>query len=257
MKLTSIGILIRASVLLYVILWAIIPEAKTVKQKLEMMGEEDYIRTIREKVSDNMSATRSRSDAEKPADSTADKATVKMTESTSEMPPQPPIPPEIRWKDTPADSPQQSGFLNVLSLFLKIIFFTFVGFLALVLVAIFIGFLFAGAQFMSLKALFIDPGYETNLLIISLSLLVLVPVISIITWIIRRVMKARSRPIIGIISFVLWLAGLTLAGVLAKNVSDKYRVESSKETVVALAPLHPTNCISICNPIPMITPSLK
>jgi len=224
-------------VLLYIILWAIIPEAKTVKQKLEMMGEEDYIRTIREKVSDNMSTTRSRSDAEKPADSTADKATVKMTESTSEMPPQPPIPPEIRWKDTPAEPRQRSGLLNVLILFLKIIFFTFVGFLALVLVAIFIGFLFAGAQFMSLKALFIDPGYETNLLIISLSLLVLVPVISIITWIIRRVMKARSRPIIGIISFILWLAGLTLAGVLAKNVSDKYRVESSKETVVALAPV--------------------
>lgn len=224
-------------VLVYVVLWAIIPEAKTVKQKLEMMGEEEYIRSIREKMTDNVSGTRSRADAEKPVDKTADGATVRMAESTFEMPPQPPVPPESRWKDIPSAPPPRSGCLNVLTLFLKIIFFTFVGFLALVLVGVFTGFLFAGTQFMSLKALFIDPGYETNLLIISLSLIVLVPVISIITWIIRRVMKIRSRPVIGVVSFVLWFAGLTLAGVLAKNVADKYSVESSKESVVALSPV--------------------
>ncbi len=244
--------------LVYVVLWAIIPEAKTVKQKLEMMGEEEYIRTIREKMTDNVASTRSRGDAEKPVDRTADGATGRMAENTAhrtvanvvtednpveagtpvqEMPPQPPVPPESRWKDTPSAPPQRSGCLNVLTLFLKIIFFTFVGFLALVLVGVFIGFLFAGTQFMSLKSLFIDPGYETNLLIISLSLIVLVPVISIITWIIRRVMKTRSHPVIGVVSFVLWFAGLTLAGVLAKNVADKYSVESSKESVVALSPV--------------------
>lgn len=224
-------------VLVYVVLWAIIPEAKTVKQKLEMMGEEEYIRSIREKMTDNVSGTRTRADAEKPVDRTADGATVRMAESTFEMPPQPPVPPESRWKDTPSVPPPRSGCLNVLTLFLKIIFFTFVGFLALVLVGVFTGFLLAGTQFMSLKALFIDPGYETNLLIISLSLIVLVPVISIITWIIRRVMKIRSRRVIGVVSFVLWFAGLTLAGVLAKNVADKYSVESSKESVVALSPV--------------------
>lgn len=245
-------------VVAYIVLWIIIPEAKTVKQKLEMMGEEEYIRTIREKVSDNVSGTRSRADAEKPVDRTADGATDRMAESTShrtvanvatkdnpvevgmpvqEMPPQPPVPPESKWKDTPVEPRQRSGFLNVLILFLKIIFFTFVGFLALVLVGVFIGFLFAGTQFMSLKTLFIDPGYETNLLIISLSLIVLVPVISIITWIIRRVMKTRSRPVIGVVSFILWFAGLTLAGILTKNVAEKYATESSKETVIALSPV--------------------
>ena len=245
-------------VLAYIVLWIIIPEAKTVKQKLEMMGEEEYIRTIREKVSDNVSGSRSRTEAEKPVDRTTTGATVRMAESTShgmamnvepeatpgeagtsmqEMPPQPPVTPMNRWKDTPAAPPQRSGCLNTLILFVKIIFFTFVGFLALVLVGVFIGFLFAGTQFMTLKDLFIDPGYETNLLITSLSLIVLVPVISIIVWIIRRVMKARSRPVIGVISFVLWFAGLTLAGILTKNVAEKYATESSKETVIALSPV--------------------
>lgn len=249
-------------VLLYVVLWIIIPEAKTVKQKLEMMGEEEYIRSIREKVSDNMSGSRNRSETGK----TTYSATVNMggksaettgmggpTEayppaegvSSEEMPPQPsvmpqpPLPPVNDPRDFALNQQtQRPGCLNAFVILLKIIFFTFVGIFALVLVGLFIGFLVAGTQFMSLKALFIDPGYETNLLVIALSLIVMVPVLSIITWIIRRVMKAKSRPVIGIISFVLWFAGIALAGVLTKNVADKYTTESSKETVITLSPIN-------------------
>jgi len=250
-------------VLAYIVLWVIIPEAKTVKQKLEMMGEEEYIQSIREKVSDNVSGSRTRTESERPVyratenmkEQTAgttvvngltDQKTGEETLSEDEVPPRPPITqppvapkPRVSPVNDPRDfaatqQPQRSGCLNVLIIFLKIIFFTIVGFFALVLVGVFIGILFTGAQFMSLKALFIDPGYETNLLVIVLSLVVLVPVISIITWIIRRVMKARSRPAIGIVSFVLWFAGLALAGLLAKNIADKYSMESSKESVVEL-----------------------
>ena len=249
--------------LIYIVLWIIIPEAKTVKQKLEMMGEEEYIRTIREKVSDNVSGTRNRPEANKPIYRATEKVQNKATGATvvnavsegnadnqdassQEMPPEPPMTPQPPATPQPVNDPrdyavnqqpQRSGCLNALIIFLKIIFFTIVGFFALVLVGVFIGILFAGAQFMSLKSLFIDPGYETNLPIIALSLVVLVPVISIITWIIRRVMKCKSRPAIGIVSFVLWFAGIALAGLLTKNVADKFVTESSKETIVSLDPV--------------------
>ncbi len=255
-------------VLVYIVLWVIIPEAKTVKQKLEMMGEEEYIQSIREKVSDNVSGSRTRPESERPVyratenvkEKTAatkvvsgltDQKSGEETLSEDEMPPRPPLTPQppvtpepprppvsepARFTET--SQPQRSGCLNALILFLKIIFFTFVGIFALVLVALFVSFLFTGAQFMSLKALFIDPGYETNLLILVLSLIVLVPVVSIIIWIIRRVMKTRSRPVIGIVASLLWFAGLAVAGVLAKNIADKYSVESSKESVVTLAPVN-------------------
>src|SRR5690554_995308 len=49
-------------VLLYIVLMIIIPEAKSVKQKLEMMGEEEYIKSIRERVSDNLASSKSRSE---------------------------------------------------------------------------------------------------------------------------------------------------------------------------------------------------
>ena len=50
----------------YLVLWIIIPEAKTVKQKLEMMGEEEYIRSIREKVNDNAPGTKNRTNSNQP-----------------------------------------------------------------------------------------------------------------------------------------------------------------------------------------------
>ena len=52
-------------VVVYIVFWIIIPEARSVKQKLEMMGEEEYIRSIRERVSSNVASNRSRSDGEK------------------------------------------------------------------------------------------------------------------------------------------------------------------------------------------------
>ena len=47
-------------VLLYIILMIIVPEAKSVKQKLEMMGEDEYIKSIRDRVNDNLASSKTR-----------------------------------------------------------------------------------------------------------------------------------------------------------------------------------------------------
>ena len=243
--------------LLYIALWIILPEAKTVKQKLEMMGEEEYIKTIRNKVSDNISGSKTRSgksETSYTAHAVSSKTSfdkVNTTQAdyfdsnssntdssdtgTSEMPPEPPA--SINRTNVSSKS-ESSGCLNVLVIFLKIIFFTFVGIFALVMVGLLIGLLFAGAQLVPLKSLFIDSGFETNILIASLALLVIVPIVSIIVWIVRRSMKAKSRPLIGVFSIVLWITGIVLAAVLATKVADKFRVESSTEQIMVVAPVN-------------------
>ncbi|NLJ00121.1 MAG: PspC domain-containing protein [Bacteroidales bacterium] len=212
----------------YLVLWIIIPEAKTVKQKLEMMGEEEYIRSIREKVNDNAPGTKNRTNSNQPLHDT---------------PPAPPAGTSYSAKTSSnafSRAPEQSGCLNGLVVLLKIIFFTLVGIFALVLLSVFVGFLFTGTQLWPLKSLFIDSGYETHLLIISSCLLILVPVVSITAWIIRRLMKAKSRPVIGIIAAVLWIGGLATTGLLATRIVNKYNVESSSETTVNVAPVTAT-----------------
>lgn len=237
-------------VVVYIVLWIIIPEAKTVKQKLEMMGEEEYIQSIRDRVNDNVSGTKARAEGGFTESSTSEDPSaphdpVTVTGNpTDEMPPEPPQtvsyatpPPAREARVAPSTEPARSGCLNGIVLLLKIVFFTFVGILGLTLLSIFIGFLFTGAHLMPLKSLFIDPGYETQLLLISLFLLILVPVLSIVTWIVRRLMKAKSRPLIGVIAMVLWIGGIVTTGMLATRIANKYNVESSSEISVPITPV--------------------
>lgn len=237
----------------YVVLWIIIPEAKTVKQKLEMMGEEEYIRSIRERVNDNVASAKSRTESQGPAagprpagnaasyaamDTHSKEEWVSMEGTTMDtMDTMPPVPPAAPSRVTTPPSSERPGCVNGLIILLKIIFFSIVSIFALVLVGLFIGFMVAGAQLMPLKSLFIDPGQETQLLIASLVLIILIPVVTIVIWIIRRVMKAKSRPVIGIVATVLWFVGFALAGVLATSVAEKYKVESSGEKTITLAPV--------------------
>lgn len=207
-------------VLLYLVLWVIVPEAKTVKQKLEMMGEDEYIKTIRDKVSDNVASSKTRAEAENASSEHSGSKTF------AQMPPESPRS-DMRFSETAKS--ERSGCVNALLVLLKIIFFTFAGIFALALLALFAGLFFAGTQLIPLKSLFIDPGYESNLMIASLVALTVVPVIAIIIWIIRRVMKAKSRPVIGIIASILWFSGVVMTGILASEVADKFRAEASYE----------------------------
>lgn len=217
-------------VVVYVILWAIIPVAKTVKQKLEMMGEEDYIRSIREKVTDNVTGTKSAYSAA--GDPNEDRNRV------GGMPPEPPKPPfSGRHTAATASQPERSGCLNAIVLLLKIVFFSFMGIFLLALISVFVGLLVTGTHLTPLKSLFIDPGYETSLLWTVLGLLFLVPVISVITWIIRRATKAKSRPVIGVIASLFWIGGLVVSVILGVRIADKYSVESSGERTVPIVPI--------------------
>lgn len=230
-------------VMVYIVLWIIIPEAKTVKQKLEMMGEDDYIRSIRETVSDNVTSARNKTEAggsiegNDPSYAAAD-APASGSVRPDVMPPEPPKPPRNvrRSASTPTPSSERSGCLNVLALFFKIIFFAFVSIFALTLVGMFLGFLFAGTQLIPLKSLFIDSGAETHLLWVTAILTMGVPVLAIIVWIIRRVMKTNSRPVIGVVVMALWFGGIVTGIVLTTRIAEKFRTESSSERTLEIRP---------------------
>lgn len=241
--------------IVYVVLWIIIPKASTIKQKLKMMGEEDYIKSIRETVSDNVASVRSKNEAEQAVVVAADSeiASTDVSDNSTDtvtMPPVPPVPPVQRVVNRPEQPAQRSGCLSAIIIFLKIILFAFVGLFGIVLVGILIAFLFTGASFIPLKSLFIDSGVETNMLLISAILLVIVPVVSITLWIVRRSMKLKSRPIIGIISLFLWFAGIITAGVLTSKVVEKFKVESTSENKIELTSFTGDKLYLEMNPYP-------
>lgn len=225
-------------IVIYVVLWVIIPRANTVKQKLEMMGEEEYIKSIRETVSDNIANVKSKADGGDNytksylATGIADNSEKIIVDS---MPPEPPRHQTPKAYVNTTASSGNSGCLSALGIFLKIIFFTFAGIFAVAMTGMLIAFLVAGTKFIPLKSLFIDQGYENTMLWLSVALLFAVPIISVIVWIIRRSMKAKSRPAIGIASIILWVVGIFSATMLGFKIAEKFSVESSTENIQALS----------------------
>ena len=209
--------------LVYIVLWIITPKATTVKQKLEMMGEEEYIKSIRETVSDNVASAKNKAEskAENKAENKAEDLSKGNLSESSDV-----------------ASAERSGCMNVLILLCKIVFFGVLGFFFLILAAVVAGFVFAGIKLMPLKLLFIDPGYETILLWISLILVVAIPVVAIVTWIVRRIMKAKFRPLIGVFALILWILGIVMAGALAMRVGEKFNVTGFNERVIELSPFN-------------------
>ena len=239
-------------IIVYLVLWIIMPKARTVKQKLEMMGEEEYIQSIRETVSGNV---KSKTDAAVNQDvvseasvpvivppqnevsvSQATELTDMENSSSAGVPPVPPrsIPP----KAPITAQPERSGCVHALGVFFKIIFFAFAGILAIVFTGMLIAFVVAGAKFVPLKSLFIDAGVENTLLWISVGLLLAVPVVSILVWIVRRSLKAKSRPAIGAFFAALWIGGVISATVLGLKIADKFETGTSTEKVLALTPFN-------------------
>ncbi|HOM62379.1 MAG TPA: PspC domain-containing protein [Dysgonamonadaceae bacterium] len=224
--------------LVYIVLWIIIPKATTVKQKLEMMGEEEYIKSIRTAVSDNVANAKSKSDIEvsQYQSSTLLSEDLNFDDKKTALPPPPPKD-SATLKKTVSEPSERSGCLNAFIVLFKIIFFGFVGIFALLVIAALCALLFAGAAMMPLKALFIDAGMETNLLIFSAILIFVIPLIALVLWIIPNLLKnAKSRTIVGIVAALFWFLGVSLAGMLATRVANKFKVDSVNEKNIDIAP---------------------
>ena len=224
----SLGISLNFSfIIAYIVLWIITPKAVTVKQKLEMMGEDEYLQSIRATVSDNVAQARS---------SRTDMDNVNANDDVNAEHIATPPPPPFDAPRTTYKSPQseRSGCLTFFVGFLKIMFFGIVGIIAAGLMVSLVALIFSGAQFVPLQSLFISPGFENTLLWTSIILTLALPTIAMIVWIVRRIMNAKSRPIIGYVISSLWFVGIVTGLVLGFNISRKFSTESLQETNITL-----------------------
>lgn len=240
---------------IYIILWIIMPKATTVKQKLEMMGEDEYLKSIRATVSDNVAQARrsSRTDASNATAATTGSVvdssaidTDKQSETAGSgsfdktntppplPPPLPPPPIDRTYTSYTSAPPQRSGCLNLLVGFLKIMFFGIVGIVAAGLMISFFALIFTGAKFLPLQSLFVNPGFETTLLWTTVILTLAIPFVGVVVWIVRRVMKAKSRPAIGFVVATLWFVGIVAGLTLGFNITRKFSTESLQETNIEL-----------------------
>lgn len=213
--------------LIYIILWLILPEAVTTSDKLEMKGEKVDLHSIKNTIQKDMEGFGERAKA------FGAEVGERAAEIGSNI--------GARGKQFGAEAgtvAKKAG--TTLGDIIVLIFKIFAYFiLAVVLIAI-VGALFGvGIAFtglLPLKSYFIEDGWQNMLAWGAYIFFIWVPVIGIITWIIRRIAKIKSNSSVMRFSFAaMWIVGLfCVIGLIASLRNDFSYHNSPVESTVPL-----------------------
>lgn len=121
---------------------------------------------------------------------------------------------------------------NVIGILFKAFFLFIAAIIAISLFAALLGILFSGMAIFPIKDFFLEGFWQNSLAWSSLILFMGVPIIALITWLVRRIMGVKStNNYLGYTFGGLWVIGLFsfifLAGLMARNFKNRAGVENS------------------------------
>jgi phage shock protein PspC (stress-responsive transcriptional regulator) len=214
--------------LAYVILWIAVPVASTAAEKLEMKGERIDLNSIRNTVKEDLEGFRSKaekwgSEVKQSAQQFGEKAREFGQSAGTQAK-------SFAAEAAPIARRTGSGLGHVIGILFKAFFLFIAAILAITLFSVFIAILFGGFAVFPLKN-FILEGFGQNVLAwTSLFLFLGVPIVALITWLIRRIVGVRSRNhYLGYVFASLWFIGLVCTLVLTGTIARNFRSRSAVE----------------------------
>ncbi|MBS1731479.1 MAG: PspC domain-containing protein [Bacteroidetes bacterium] len=213
--------------IIYIILWIAIPEAKSTSEKLEMKGEKVDLNSIKTTIQQDMAGVKDR--AKKFGAEVKERAQ-EIGSSLSQ-----------RSKSTASEAisagrRSSGGLGKVIILLFKIFAYFILGciVISLVIALLTMGISFAG--FLPYKVYLINDGWQTVYLWGTLLLFIWVPVIGIITWIIRRIANTKSHSNFMTYTFIaLWTLGWASMILLVSSLTRDFGSHNTpREEVVSL-----------------------
>ncbi len=198
--------------IIYIILWLVIPEAHTTSEKLEMKGEKVDLNSIKNSVVEEMKGVKER--VGKLGKEAGSLAKEKGGEMGQEM--------KFAAKRT-------SGVLgNIIVTLFKVFAYFVLGCIALALIVALFSLAVVSIGLFPLKEFVLTDGWQSALAWGTLIFFIGVPVIGVITFIIRRIARIKSNNRMMRYSFIgLWLLGIVCFGSLIASVSSDFRRTSS------------------------------
>ncbi|MEO5966714.1 MAG: PspC domain-containing protein [Ferruginibacter sp.] len=195
--------------LIYLIAWLVIPEAKATSEKLEMKGEKVDFNSIKNSVVEEMKGFKER--AEKFGHESA------------------------AYYKSQTNNPEAKEFIKrksnslgdiIVTLF-KVFMYIILGFVVFVLFMVLIGFGAAALQFFPYKDFLIREGWQTYMAWGTLLFFIIVPIVGIITFGIRRLTKRKSQSGIYSYSFsALWIIGWFCAIALIISIKNDFKASN-------------------------------
>jgi hypothetical protein len=210
----------------YIILWIVLPEAATASEKLEMRGEKVDIESIKNTIKSDMEGFKGRAkEMGEDIKQRAEQFATDFKKSTQNFGSE--VGPIARKTGT--------GIGHAIGVLFKAFFLFIAGIMAFALIMVLIALLFSGVGVFPFKNYLLTGFWQNFLAWSSLFLFLGIPVLALITWLIRRIVGARSRNhYLGYAFGSLWVVGLVSFIILIASIGNEFR---SKATVQAEIPL--------------------
>lgn len=221
--------------LAYLILWIVIPEAKTTSEKLEMRGEKVDLESIRKGVKEELNDLKGR------AKDMGDEFSAKVKNWGNEV--------KSMGSDvsqagsnaisnvTPASKSVGLRLIEVIGGIFKVFFIFIACVIVFALVSALVALVFTGGGPVYELAPFILDGVRNSVLLYTtIVLLLIVPIVGLVIWIIRRMTNRRSGSrYLGWTFGGLWFIGFVCAVFLVANLSRNFRKSSAVDQDVTIA----------------------
>lgn len=217
----------------YIILWIAVPVAVTSAEKLEMRGEKVDLNSIRNTVKEDVESFKSKAknfgnEVKETAQQFGEKAKDFGRSASSSAK-------TFSAEAGSAGRRAGSGLGHAIGVLFKVFFIFVAGMVALGLFAAFISILFGGFAVFPLKDFMLDGNWQNLLAWSTLFLFLGIPLLALITWLVRRIIGVRSRNhYLGYVFGGLWTIGLISAIVLIGLVGRNFKTRSAVEQIVPL-----------------------
>jgi phage shock protein PspC (stress-responsive transcriptional regulator) len=224
------GSLTGTFIVAYIVLWIVLPEAKTPYDKMEMRGEKVDVNRIRQNVQEGMETFGARAKTwGEEVKNVGQRVTARAQEFT-----------RTQGADFAADfrqttRPVATGIGHAIGVVFKVIFLFVAGVAAFLLFVLLLVFMFGGLV-QPIHDFFIDGIWQKVYMWGTIILFVAVPLIGIITWIIRRTMNVRSQNrYIGWVFGGLWTLGWVSLALFVTSIVKDFRRTEQVASEIALS----------------------
>ena len=213
------GSLTGTFILAYIILWAVLPEASSPYEKMEMRGERVDVNSIKQNVQEGMGNVRDRA---KEWSGEVKEAAQNMKNKAQEFS-------NTRGKAFIADvreaaRPVRSGLGHAIGVIFKAFFLFIFGTIAFALFVALMAAVFGGVAWWPVNNFLWTSKWQQLYAWGTLILFLLVPLVGFLIWLIRRIIGVKSRKsYLGWIFGGLWTLGWVFASLLAASISRDFR----------------------------------
>jgi phage shock protein PspC (stress-responsive transcriptional regulator) len=216
----------------YIVLWIAVPVAVTAAEKLEMRGERVDLNSIRDTVKEDLESFRSKAQnwGNEVKESAQQFGSQARQYAQSER---------VKTFTNEASATARnagSGIAHIIGVLFKAFFLFIVGVIALALFGVLIAMLFGSVPLMSVKEFLLEGFWQNSLAWLTVVLFLAVPIISMITWLVRRIMGVRSKNhYLGYVFGTLWFIGIMSAALLTGSIIRSFKSRNFVEENISLA----------------------